>query len=725
MDYKLIWWVFALPLFGSLFQALGGKIVVDTFGPKLGRRICGALGVAPIALAFLIALPMTLQLMRQPESERAVVLTLFEWISTQAISIPFEFRVDPLSMTMVLVITGIGSLIHLYSIGYMSEEPDFPRFFTYLNLFIALMLVLVLGNNLAMLFIGWEGVGLCSYLLIGFWYKDLKNSAAANKAFIVNRIGDVGLTLGMFWLVVLAAQNKDALGIVDSRWLSYDVLLPQIGQLLASKPFDATMIALLLFVGACGKSAQFPLFVWLPDAMAGPTPVSALIHAATMVTSGIVLLNRVQEIFLASPFAMNVVALVGAATALLGAGIAFGHTDIKKVLAYSTVSQLGYMFIACGVGAFYAGMFHVITHAFFKALLFLGSGAVIHAMAHDQDMRNYGRLQKYLPITYLTMGIGWAAIAGVPFLFSGFWSKEAVLYNALNMPDKMSTFTIAGLTPGAFAGWVGLAVAGMTAFYMTRMMALTFGTDKERWRDLAPAHHDVHAHHDDHHGHVHAHGDHHHGEDTEGFFMTDEEMNAQVHAHEHHHELDQTHEPHEVPWTMWAPLAILAVFSLGFVGYAMEAGHWLKDWLAPWGATEVKTAKNITHDMLTILSIVVGTTGILGAFVAYRKLPNSEGFDLSKWNPLRRAAAASFYTDWYSNKGSGMLASGVGAVVKLFDVGIIDNIVKAVGSIFGVLLSAIGKRFQTGYVRNYALMMLVGGSAIIVYALVQVIGGKF
>ncbi|MFN7402547.1 MAG: NADH-quinone oxidoreductase subunit L, partial [Armatimonadota bacterium] len=443
MDYKLIWWVFALPLFGSLFQALGGKIVVDTFGPKLGRRICGALGVAPIALAFLIALPMTLQLMRQPESERAVVLTLFEWISTQAISIPFEFRVDPLSMTMVLVITGIGSLIHLYSIGYMSEEPDFPRFFTYLNLFIALMLVLVLGNNLAMLFIGWEGVGLCSYLLIGFWYKDLKNSAAANKAFIVNRIGDVGLTLGMFWLVVLAAQNKDALGIVDSRWLSYDVLLPQIGQLLASKPFDATMIALLLFVGACGKSAQFPLFVWLPDAMAGPTPVSALIHAATMVTSGIVLLNRTQEIFLASPFAMNVVALVGAATAVLGAGIAFGHTDIKKVLAYSTVSQLGFMFIACGVGAFYAGMFHVITHAFFKALLFLGSGAVIHAMAHDQDMRNYGRLQKYLPITYLTMGIGWAAIAGVPFLFSGFWSKEAVLYNALNMPDKMSTFTIA------------------------------------------------------------------------------------------------------------------------------------------------------------------------------------------------------------------------------------------------------------------------------------------
>ncbi|MBX3096253.1 MAG: NADH-quinone oxidoreductase subunit L, partial [Fimbriimonadaceae bacterium] len=542
-SFNMIWAVFLLPLAGALFQALGGKIVTEALGPKLGRQVAGWIGVAPIALAFLIAVPMFLSLTQMPPDQRAVIVTLFDWIDLQTLKIPFEFRVDPLSMTMVLIITGIGSLIHMYAVGYMAEEKDFTRFFSYLNLFIALMLVLVLGNNLALLFIGWEGVGLCSYLLIGFWYKDLANSRAANKAFIANRVGDVGLTLGMFFIIVTAALNRGEMGISDSRWLSYDVLLPKLAEFLVGHPVLATTIALLLFVGAMGKSAQFPLYVWLPDAMAGPTPVSALIHAATMVTSGVVLLNRMQEVFLTSPAAMGVVALVGAVTALLGALIAFGQTDIKKVLAYSTVSQLGYMFIACGVGAFYAGMFHVITHAFFKALLFLGSGAVIHAMAHNQDMRNYGRLMKYIPITAWTMIIGWAAIAGIPFVFSGFWSKEAILGSALGV-EPMLAF---GIPVNVIAGWTGLIVAGMTAWYMTRMMVLTFGTNEERWR-LLPAH----GHHDDHHEHGHGHHDDDHGHahaDPENFFLSVEEIEIRESlAHEHHHDLDEHHEPKEVPW---------------------------------------------------------------------------------------------------------------------------------------------------------------------------------
>src|SRR5688572_17983010 len=404
LTFDWIWGVLLLPLAGFLLQAFFGKAIAD----KFGKRACGALAVIPIAASFVVALLLTVDLAALAPESCLAISTWFDWIAIDTLRVPFELRVDTLSMTMVLIITGVGALIHLYATGYMAEEKEYSRFFTYLNLFIAFMLMLVLGNNLALVFIGWEGVGLCSYLLIGFWYTSIENAKAANKAFIVNRIGDWGMVLGVFLIYCVFAGNSGLLPEGETRFLSFDVILPLAEQVLAGYgPVIVNAIPLLLFVGAMGKSAQFPLYLWLPDAMAGPTPVSALIHAATMVTSGIYLVTRCHIFFELAPMAMMIVALVGAFTAIFAATIAFGQTDIKKVLAYSTVSQLGYMFLACGVGAFSSGMFHVTTHAFFKALLFLGSGAVIAAMAHEQDMRRYGNLRKYLPITYWTMLIGW------------------------------------------------------------------------------------------------------------------------------------------------------------------------------------------------------------------------------------------------------------------------------------------------------------------------------
>lgn len=744
-QFSWVWLVIFLPLLGSLVQALTGKAFVDALGKGPGRLLMGVLAVAFPMAAFFVAAGITYSLGQLPPDQRSdIVVKVYDLVSLQTLSIPFELKVDPLSMTMALVVTGIGSLIHIFATAYMADEKDFPRFFTYLNLFVAFMLTLVLGNNLAMLFIGWEGVGVCSYLLIGFWYKDLNNSRAANKAFIVNRIGDVGLTLGMFFLVFLLATNRDLLGTDSPRWLSFDVILPAAQTIFTKYPAETTTICVLLFVGAMGKSAQFPLFVWLPDAMAGPTPVSALIHAATMVTAGVVLLNRMSPLFVLSPAAMTIVAVTGAVTALLGASIAFGQTDIKKVLAYSTVSQLGYMFIACGVGAFWAGMFHVITHAFFKALLFLGSGAVIHAMAHNQDMRNYGNLKKYMPITYAVMGIGWAAIAGIPFLFSGFWSKEAVLGKALN--DTAYTlplpFELPGVpTWGALAGWIGFVVAAMTAAYMTRMMVLTFGTKEERWRDLAPAHgHDRHGHdsHDSHglhaaHAHAGAHGhDAHHGEDTRGYFFTEEEMKARAAAeeHEHHHSLDKNHTPHEVHPIMWLPLVLLAIGSLGPIG-AMAYGdlfnhvsYPLQDWLFPGvEAAHGKTAAYGTPILIT-LSLITMTIGVgLGLATYWAKLPASQGWDWSKWNPVRRLAGNQWGIDWlFSNLLALQVSHSFGKVCKWIDENIVDGLVMG----FGALSQVVGRLVrlpQTGRVREYALVMQIGVVCIIGYLAYLIIAG--
>jgi NADH-quinone oxidoreductase subunit L len=375
------------------------------------------------------------------------------WISVGGLEIPFSLLLDPLSALLMLVVTGVGSLIHVYSIGYMAHDEERVRYFSYLNLFTFFMLLLVLGGSLPLMFVGWEGVGLCSYFLIGFWFKKKSAADAGKKAFIVNRVGDAGLILGMI-LTFHAFGSLDLVEIADHAGKLSPEALGQVGVI--------TAVCLLLFVGACGKSAQVPLHVWLPDAMEGPTPVSALIHAATMVTAGVYMVARLAPLYHASPTASTVVAIVGATTALLAATIALVQTDIKKVLAYSTVSQLGYMFLALGVGAYGAAVFHLFTHAFFKALLFLGSGSVIHAMSGEQDMRQMGGLWKKIPITFGTFAVGTAAIAGVPFL-SGFYSKEEILHATLN-----------GTAVGPWLLAVGLFTAGLTAFYMTRMFVLTF-----------------------------------------------------------------------------------------------------------------------------------------------------------------------------------------------------------------------------------------------------------
>lgn len=709
--FNAVWWIFILPIFGFLWQSLAGKIVIDNLGDKIGKKVMGFSAVIPIAVAFAIAVSLVGTLHNLPVDKRTIVLQLFDWINIQSLHIPFEFRVDTLSMTMVLIITGIGSLIHLYATGYMAEEKDYPRFFTYLNLFIAAMLCLVLGNNLVLTFIGWEGVGVCSYLLIGFWYKDVANSKAANKAFIVNRIGDFGFTIGMFLLVFQASQDRDIIGVLDPRWLSFDVLLPNAKLLFDANPQLALMAAMCLFVGAMGKSAQFPLYLWLPDAMAGPTPVSALIHAATMVTSGVFLLNRMAPLYEASPTAGAIIALVGAFTALLGALIAFGQTDIKKVLAFSTVSQLGYMFIGCGVGAYWTGMFHVTTHAFFKALLFLGAGAVIHAMAHDQDMRNYGGLLKFLKITGATMLIGWAAIVGVPFL-SGATSKEEILGAAVNSHVLLHVPGW-GIFAGRIAGWVGFFVAFLTAAYMTRMTLLTFFSGEGRWKSIEPDHSHGHEHgHDHHDDHAHAH----HHEDSHGFFYNDAEMKARELAepHEHHHALDSHHVPREVPPSMWMPLAVLAILSL--IG-----GIWLKNFvnLEHWLYPTLEEAHHtvVSEPLVLGISIAVFLAGVgLGYVKYYKSLPANEGWDMSKWKRWRVSAGRQFGIDAavmdMSLQGGGKL----GAFLAGIDKWVVDGLVNAAGRIpemFGGLLS----RTQKGYVRGYALLMQAGVVAFIFYVI--------
>ena len=698
--------VLGLPLLGFMIQAFLGGMIVRKVGPAIGKKVMGWLAVLPVAISFALAAGITYQLAQQPPSSRGVVpIALFDWISIASLRIPFELVVDPLSMTMTLVITGIGALIHLYATGYMSEERDYTRFFTYLNLFIAAMLILVLGGNLALMFIGWEGVGLCSYLLIAFWYEDVANAKAGNKAFIVNRIGDWGFTLGMFLIVAFFAGNADKLGALgaDQRWLSYDVLLPNAVKLLSDNPGIATAIALLLFVGAMGKSAQFPLYLWLPDAMAGPTPVSALIHAATMVTAGVFLLNRMHVFFELSPLAMGVVTVVGAFTALFAALVAFGQTDIKKVLAYSTVSQLGFMFVACGVGAFWVGMFHVVTHAFFKALLFLGSGAVIHAMAHHQDMRQYGNLVKFLKITSWTMIIGWLAISGFPLL-SGFWSKEAILGGALGN----HVAEIGGIQVGPVAGWLLLGVAALTAAYMSRLTFLTFFGGQERWRSYAPAH--VHAPEVDEH---HAHEDHEH-EDEHEFFFTSEELEEQHVQHPHHHELEPTHTPHEVPPSMSITLIVLAVLSV-VGGYFLAANHLLQNWLFPDGLAYLgaEVVEGHPHgwvgQSLLYLSIAAAAVGIGYGYLIYRRgLPNSEGEE-SSWHPFRRAAGEQFGYDAAMMEASVEGGGQVGKFLwKDFDAGFVDGIFNGIAFLFGQF-GRLFRVLQTGYARTYALLMLIGG----------------
>ncbi|MFD2161898.1 NADH-quinone oxidoreductase subunit L [Paradesertivirga mongoliensis] len=431
-----VWLVPLFPLIGFLIIGLGRNI--------LPKAVAGFIGSLTVLLSFAVSIAIFVQL--ESSAVKTHIVPLFDWIRAGNLLVPFSFQVDPLSALMLLIVTGIGFLIHVYSTGYMHHDAGFSKFFSYLNLFIFFMLLLVLGSNYIVMFIGWEGVGLCSYLLIGFWYTNSAYASAAKKAFIMNRIGDLGFLIGVF--LIFATFGS----------LEFAQVFPQAANLAPNNPF-LILITILLFIGATGKSAQIPLFTWLPDAMAGPTPVSALIHAATMVTAGIYMIARSNILFTLAPLTLEIVAIIGIATALLAATIAVTQTDIKKVLAYSTVSQLGYMFLALGVGAYTGAMFHVLTHAFFKALLFLGAGSVIHAMSNEQDMRAMGGLKKKLPITFITMLIGTIAISGIP-PFSGFFSKDEILAHTYQHSKTL---------------WVlGVIGAMFTAFYMFRMLFLTF-----------------------------------------------------------------------------------------------------------------------------------------------------------------------------------------------------------------------------------------------------------
>ena len=432
--------IILLPLLGVVFHVF--------YGARAGRGAVNAIGPGVVLAAFLLAVAAFFQL---PDGG-ALVDRMFPWITAGELHVDFALRVDALSAIMILVITGVGFLIHVYSVGYMAEDADVARYFAYLNLFTAAMLVLVMAENLLLLFVGWEGVGLCSYLLIGFWYTDDEKASAGKKAFIVNRIGDAGFLLGLFVLFWgLGAHGVWTLSFTD---IQANASVLSVG--------TVTLVCVLLFIGATGKSAQIPLYVWLPDAMAGPTPVSALIHAATMVTAGIYLIARLHFLYAVSPAALALVAYIGAGTALFAATIALVQTDIKKVLAYSTVSQLGYMFLGLGVGAYGAAVFHLMTHAFFKALLFLGAGSVIHGMSDEQDITKMGGLRHTMPTTYWTFAVGCLAIAGVPLL-SGFFSKDLILEEAYAAPH------------GSVGLWlIGTLGAGLTAFYMFRLLFVTF-----------------------------------------------------------------------------------------------------------------------------------------------------------------------------------------------------------------------------------------------------------
>jgi len=462
----LAWLIVAFPLAGAVINGLYA-IVASRFGQPTSKSFTSITACGLPILSFIITILLFVTLTGFPGEPSMVTGPLFEWVVTGNLRIEVGLKFDQLSLIMCLVVTGVGSLIHIYSTGYMEHDKGYTKYFAFLNLFLTFMLLLILGDNLLLMFVGWEGVGLCSYLLIGFWFEDPAKAYAGKKAFIVNRIGDAGFLLGMFLIYVTVAANAPLSGEASNNYFNFEVIRQSSVYLIPV----ATPICLLLFVGAIGKSAQIPLYVWLPDAMAGPTPVSALIHAATMVTAGIYMIARLNFLYVLAPVAMETVAWVGAITALFAATIALLQTDIKKILAYSTVSQLGYMFMALGVGAFSAAIFHLVTHAFFKALLFLGAGSVIHGMGGEQDIRKFGGLKEKMPITCWTFVIASAAIAGI-FPFAGFFSKDAILWHTFH--------------GGHTALWViGFLGAGLTAFYMFRLVGMTFFGEpemgNERW----------------------------------------------------------------------------------------------------------------------------------------------------------------------------------------------------------------------------------------------------
>ncbi len=618
-----------------LFTPLVGFLVNCFRLRSHSANVSGGIATVAVGISFIASLVAVSRLIGLPEAERMIKADLFPWIVIDTFKIHFSFVVDQISAIMILVITGVGTLIHLFSIGYMHHDKGVTKYFAYLNLFVFNMLILVLGDSLLTMFVGWEGVGLCSYLLIGFWFTDSAKAAAGMKAFVMNRIGDAAFLLGIFVLF----QLFGTINFSDLNAMA--PATPALGWL-----DPLTLGTLFLFIGATGKSAQIPLYVWLPDAMAGPTPVSALIHAATMVTAGVYMIVRLNGIFIAAPHTLFVIATIGALTAVMAATIGVTQTDIKKVLAYSTVSQLGYMFLAVGVGAFGAGMFHLMTHAFFKALMFLGSGSVIHAMHEEQDIRKMGGLRKQLPWTHLTFLFGWLAIIGLP-PFAGFFSKDEILWMSFHSPF------------GHVAFWVlGAIGATLTAFYMTRLMALTFWGESR-----VPA---------------------------------------------------KTH-PHESPMIMLFPLFVLALLSIvgGWVGIphligSVLPGHpenlimgWLSPLIKP--IPELEEAAPSTEALLMLLSILFAVVSSFVAYQFYVKKPQMPKKIANSLGPVYRLIDGKYFVDELYFKGIvNPLVRGSRALWVYFDVQVIDRTTY----ILADLMKGAGqfvRGLQTGNVQQYAM----------------------
>ena len=659
----MLWFIPFFPLLGFLINGIWYAVGQAPQGKsKAHAGVPGAIATLAIFASFCVSLMVFLQLTGMPEEGRSIQETLFSWIQVgSAFNLDFGLRVDVLSTLFTLVITGVGTLIHLYSIGYMGHDATPGKFFCYLNLFCFSMLILVMGTSLPILFLGWEGVGLCSYLLIGYWYQDIEKAKAGKKAFIVNRIGDLGFLLGMF----LIFTTFKTLDFVQLRQLFASGAVPS-----GVDPSTITTICILLFVGCMGKSAQIPLYIWLPDAMAGPTPVSALIHAATMVTSGVYMLARLNFIYIHSDFALELIAVIGAVTALFAATIAFTQTDIKKVLAYSTVSQLGYMFLACGVGAFSAGVFHVITHAFFKALLFLGAGSVIHGMSEEQNILKMGGLRTRMPKTFAVFAIGWLAICGIP-PFSGFFSKDEILWTAFSSEH------------GSVVLWaLGAATAVMTAFYMTRLFSLTF-LGQPRFKE---AHGDSHDHA---HGHGHDHGahqDHHHGQNSEGIHV------------------------HESPALMTVPLIVLALLSAVAGWMGLPHASWLEHWLEPVIAHEHAIREGVAPAMEWVLmgvSVAGAVFGIWFALSTYRNLATAERRKQSHAT-IHRILENKWYVDeFFEATIVRPIQRLCGFLWKRIDVGVIDRLVLGFGRV-SERSGQTARLAQTGSIQFYAVMIVFG-----------------
>jgi NADH-quinone oxidoreductase subunit L len=637
-----------LPFLGFLLNA--------SFGKRVSKAAAGAVACGAMVGSFLVALVSVWRLIALPAESRAIANQLFTWISSGDFTAAFTLRLDPLSSVMILVITGIGSLIHIYSTAYMHEETDaeYARYFSYLNLFAAFMLVLVLGSNFLVMFVGWEGVGLCSYLLIGFWYQKKAASDAGKKAFIVNRIGDFGFVLGVLLLFV-------RFGTVDFQ----EVARAAAGLSPETTFGTMTWITLLLFIGATGKSAQIPLYIWLPDAMEGPTPVSALIHAATMVTAGVYMIGRNAVLFGHAPETLAIVAAIGAATALMAGTIGLVQNDIKRVLAYSTVSQLGYMFLSMGVGAYAAGIFHLYTHAFFKALLFLGSGAVIHALAGEQDLRKMGGLKKELPITYWTFLIGALAIAGVPG-FAGFFSKDEILFRTF-----ASGHTILWV--------VGLLTALLTAIYMFRIVFLAFH---------GPRANPEHPEHPEHPA-----------------------------NHEHHH-------LHDAPPAMALALIALAVGSV-VAGYAglpsiLGGGDWFSRYLEPsFGAAPLEEVVEPGLEWTLMLASIAAAAAGIG-IAAYFFLKNRRAADAvaERFSGVRTLLQNKYYVDeiYDATVVQPIRIVSEEALWKVVDIKLIDGAVNGVGQTVAGSSDRV-RRLQTGSVRAYAASVFFGVVMILGYYL--------